>query len=425
VYISVADRPVAAKQDRGHHGDRRRRVSRTVVTLGIVSLVTDISTESVSAILPLYLTSVLGLSTIAYGAIDALYQGGSSLVRIAGGWAADRGQHPKWVALFGYGIACVARFFLLFSTGLAAISAVVGIDRIGKGVRTAPRDAMITAATPPDQLGLAFGVHRALDTTGAVIGPVLAFAVLWWIPDGYLTVMVLSFGFSVLGVAVLGLLVSDQPLRPAATVERPGADATRPRFRWRQVATPGLVRLLAVAGGLGLLTVGDGFLYLALLDRGGFATHWFPLLYVGTNIAYLSLAIPIGRLADRVGRAHVLVAGHVALLAAYVCAAVSWSGVGATLLTLLLLGTFYAATDGIVAALAGRLVPESARATGIAAAQTTVAVARMIASAAFGVLWFALGPQVALVVVGTALLLALAAATGSMARLDSLTGVRR
>ena len=423
MYISVADRPLARQHRGPTRTPGRRRVSRTVVTLGIVSLVTDISTESVSAILPLYLTSVLGLSVIAYGAVDALYQGGSALVRIAGGWAADRGQHPKWVALFGYGIASAARFALLFSTGLAAISAVVGIDRIGKGVRTAPRDAMIAAATPPDQLGLAFGVHRALDTTGAALGPVLAFAVLWWIPDGYLSVMVLSFGFSVLGVVTLGLLVSDRPTRSRPPAGVP--EATGPAFRWRQLSSPGLVRLLLVAGGLGLLTVGDGFLYLALLDRGGFATHWFPLLYVGTNIAYLLLAIPTGRLADRVGRARVLVAGHVALLAAYGCAAAAWSGVAATLLTRLCLGAFYGATDGTVAALAGRLVPESARATGIAAAQTTVALARMGASAAFGVLWYAVGPRVALVVVGAALLMALAAAAGSARRLDSAAGSRR
>ncbi|GAA4753960.1 MFS transporter [Nocardioides endophyticus] len=411
MYITLSDRPTTSR--RAPDG-RRRRVPPIVITLGFVSLVTDISSESVAAILPLYLTASLGLSAISYGFIDALYQGVSALVRIGGGWAADRGGHPKWVALLGYGLSAVARFFLLFSTGLAAISAVISADRIGKGLRTAPRDAMISAAAPADSLGYAFGVHRALDTAGAAIGPVIAFVVLWWIPDGYLTVMVISLGFAVLGVALLGLLVPDRP----SAEQRPA----RPSIRWRDVATPGLVRLLVVAGALGLLTVGDGFIYLALLDRGGFAAHWFPLLYVGTNIAYLSLAIPIGRLADRVGRAKVLIWGHGALIAAYAAVAFSWNIAASTVIALLLLGTFYAATDGVIAALAGRLVPPEVRASGIASAQTVVALARMASSAGFGVLWFLFGPQVALVVVALVLLVALPFALSAVRRLDLRSG---
>lgn len=407
MYITLSDRPPAPADG---PRDGRRRVAPVVVTLGLVSLVTDISSESVAAILPLYLTGVLGLSTISYGLIDALYQGVSALVRIGGGWAADRGGHPKWVALLGYGMSALARFLLLFTAGLASVSAVISADRIGKGLRTAPRDAMISAATPPDELGRAFGVHRTLDTTGAALGPLLAFAILWWIPDGYLTVMVVSLGFAVLGVALLGLLVPDRPV----ALPRP----VRASVRWREVAQPGLVRLLLVAGALGLLTVGDGFIYLALLDRGGFAAHWFPLLYVGTSLAYLALAIPVGRLADRVGKARVLIWGHAALLASYVVAAASWDATASTLLALLLLGAFYAATDGVIAALAGRLVPPAVRASGIASAQTVVALARMASSAVFGVLWFVLGPQLALVVVGAALLAAMPAALGLAGRLD-------
>jgi MFS family permease len=431
MYITLQDRPATPGPRTGPDRARGRRVPQVpqvVVTLGLVSLVTDISSESVNAILPLYLTSVLGLSVISYGLVDALQQGVSSLVRIGGGWAADRGGHPKWVAFCGYGLSAAARFALLFSSGLAAISAVVGTDRIGKGLRTAPRDAIISAATPPRHLGAAFGVHRTLDTVGAAIGPLLAFAILWWIPDGYLTVMVASFGFAVIGVAMLGLLVPDRPAPSAPPApSTPPDDPLAPHnraFRWRQVAEPGLLRLLVVAGGLGVLTIGDGFLYLALLDRGGFAAHWFPLLYVGTNVAYLALAIPVGRLADRVGKAAVLVAGHLLLLAAYLCAALPWSGAAVAVTALLLLGAFYAATDGVIAALAGRLVDPSARASGIASAQTVVAVARMVASAGFGVLWFAVGPQLALVVVGTGLLVAVAVASTSVARLDAIAGAR-
>jgi MFS family permease len=384
-----------------------------VVTLGGVSLLTDISSESFSAILPLYLTASLGLSTVAYGFMDALYQGVSALVRMVGGWASDRSDHPKWVAFAGYAISCVARLGLLLSTGLGVITAAITADRMGKGLRTAPRDAMISAASDPAYLGRAFGVHRAMDTAGAVLGPVLAFVILWQVPDGYHLVLAASFGTALLGVALLGLMVPDQRRK-----QRPARPAARPGFSWRAVRSPELDRLLVVAGLLGLFTVGDGFLYLSLLDRGGFATEWFPLLYVGTNVAYLALAIPMGRLADRVGRAAVLVGGHVCLLAAYLWASGPTGPVTAVLGTLLLLGAFYAATDGIIAALAGRLVRPEVRASGIAAAQTVVAVSRMVSSAGFGLLWFAVGPRSALVLVAAFLAVVIVFAAVRLAPLD-------
>jgi MFS family permease len=173
-----------------------------------------------------------------------------------------------------------------------------------------------------------------------------------------------------------------------------------------------------VAGVLGLLTVGDGFIYLALLDSGGFATHWFPVLYVGTNVVYLALAIPLGRLSDRVGRSQVLVLGHLALAGAYVCAAAPFFGAGTTLLALTMLGTFYAATDGVLAALAGRLVPAHVRASGIASAQTVVALARMGSAAAFGGLWFAVGPRTAMASIAVVLVMVVPLALAAVLRLE-------
>ncbi len=415
VYVSVRDQPTTARAPDLSTRRARRPVAPVVVTLGLVSMLTDISSESVAAVLPLYLVTVLGLSPAAYGVVDGLYQGVSALVRIGGGWAADRGGHPKWVAFAGYLLSCLARVALLVSAGLAAVATVVAVDRVGKGLRTAPRDAMISAASAPEDLGRAFGVHRTLDTTGAVLGPLVAFALLWWIPDGYAVVMAVSVGFAILGLALLGLLVAEP--RAAASPTRTGTPAAP--FRWRTLATsPRLRRLLLVTGGLGLLTVGDGFVYLALLDRGEFAVHWFPLLYVGTNIAYLALALPLGRLADRAGRARVVVLGHVGLGAAYLCACSPLGGVAATVLCLVLLGAFYAATDGVLAAIAGRLVPPSMRASGIASAQTTVAVARMVSTMGCGLLWMSLGPRVTLTLAAAALLLLLPLALAALRGLD-------
>ena len=156
-----------------------------------------------------------------------------------------------------------------------------------------------------------------------------------------------------------------------------------------------------------MVTVGDGFLYLSLQDGGQIPTSFFPLLFVGTNLTYLLLAIPMGKLADRVGRGRVFVSGYILLLACYVLAGTHFGGIGGVLAVLLMLGTFYAATDGVLAALASQLVPVASRASGISAAQTVVATARFGASVAFGVMWQFQGLTTALVVMTIGLLIAI------------------
>ena len=365
----------------------------TVVLLGIVSMLTDISSESVNAVLPIYLTSILGMSTLAYGFIDGIYQGVSALVRIAGGWIADRADHPKWVAVAGYLGSAISRVFLLPATSLAAITSIITADRLGKGLRTAPRDSLIAASSTPAALGRAFGVHRALDTLGALIGPLMAFAIIGIaVPNDYHVVFVASLAFAIIGVAVLILIVPD--LRPRRQGHLSGntlAPTQSGRPSWRHLRNPRLGRLLLASSLLGIFTIGDGFLYLELTERDSLATKYFPLLYVGTNFAYLALAIPFGRLADRIGRARVFLGGQVMLLVAYVCAGGPIGGPAVSIGCLVFLGTYYAATDGVLAAMASRITPVSVRASGIATAQTAVAVARFASSLGFGLMWAELG----------------------------------
>ncbi|HPT94726.1 MAG TPA: MFS transporter [Microbacteriaceae bacterium] len=368
-------------------------------------MLTDISSESVSAILPLYITGVLGLSTIAFGVIDGLYQGVSAFVRIAAGYASDRSDQPKWIAFIGYGLSAIARVGLLFATGFGALTAVITADRIGKGIRTAPRDSLITATSSPDSLGASFGVHRTLDNIGAAIGPLLAFFILLLIPDGYETIFAASLAFAIIGVAILGFFVPNTRRVDAAAAPK----APRKKFAWGIVLRGPMRRVLAGAGILGLLTIGDGFVYLVLQSRSDFAAQWFPLLYVGTNVVFLACAIPMGRLADRVGRARVFVFGHVGLLAAYVVAALPLADIASTLLCLVFLGAFYAATDGVLAALAAQLTTPETRGTGIAAAQTVVAVSRLVAASGFGLLWFTLGREQSMYVVAGLLVVAVIA----------------
>lgn len=143
MYVSLRDRPVSETSPRAH------RVATTVVLLGVVSLLTDVSSEMVAAVLPLYLTAQVGLGFLAYGFVDGLYQGVSALVRIVGGYAGDRGNQPKWVATLGYALSALSRIALLPAHGFAAITAVITADRLGKGLRTAPRDALIADASEP------------------------------------------------------------------------------------------------------------------------------------------------------------------------------------------------------------------------------------------------------------------------------------
>jgi MFS family permease len=344
---------------------------------------------------------------LAYGFVDGLYQGVSALVRLLGGWLSDRSDRPKWVAFAGYGVSAASKVLLLSAQGLAAVTAVVTVDRLGKGLRTAPRDALIAAATPSAALGRAFGIHRALDTTGAAIGPLLAFAILWLVPGDYSAVFVVSLASALFGVVLLALLVPD--LRPRRHGQR-ASDQQLPSARpsWRMLRGARLGRVVLAATVLGVLTISDGFLYLSLQNRDDFAAAWFPLLFVGTNVAYLTLAVPLGRLADRFGRARVLVGGHLLLVGAYVCAAVPRGGVPLTIACLILLGSFYAATDGVLSALASTVVPPAVRASGIATVQTAVAAARFASSFLFGLLGSALGRATATYAVAVTLVAAVA-----------------
>ena len=296
---------------------RRRtgiKVSTTVVLLGLTSMFTDISSEMVTAILPLYLIFTLGLSPLQFGVIDGIQQGASALVRVASGYTADRFGRYKEVAVFGYGLSAITRIgFILVGRSWALIGALVFADRTGKGIRTAPRDALISLSTPEEDLGTAFGVHRALDTAGAVIGPLIAFSLLVLIPHDFDPIFFVSFCFALIGLAILVLFVQNTTGR----VEAEPLPPVTMRSVAQLLAVPRFGALLVAGGALALMTMSDGFVYLGLQQNLDFAGRNLPLLYVATSLVYMLLAIPAGRLADRVGRAKVFVCGYLLLLVVY------------------------------------------------------------------------------------------------------------
>jgi MFS family permease len=392
------------------------KVARNVLLLGLVSLFTDVSSEIVTTILPLYLVYTLGFSPLQFGIVDGLQQGAAALVRVAGGFAADRTRRHKEVAIVGYGLSAFARLGLLAANSLQALGAIVFLDRTGKGIRTAPRDALISLSSDRDALGTAFGVHRALDTAGAMIGPLLAFGLLWLNPGEFDPIFVASFCFGLIGLALLVLFVENRPV--------PVADAAHVSLRaaFKLLGRPRFATLALVGGALAVFTISDGFLFLALQRHLDFQQRLLPILFVGTAGVFMVLAIPVGRLADRVGRGRVFVAGYVPLVAAYLLLLVPGFGSLEIALFLLLLGAYYAATDGVLMALASTTLPPALRGSGLALLVTATSLGRLLASIVFGTIWtwqdvetaiaaFAIGLLVAMAVAATALRLAPEVAT--------------
>ncbi|MBB5870334.1 MFS family permease [Allocatelliglobosispora scoriae] len=405
MYLSTISRPTTEPTE----GQPRRRrliaISANVFALGAVSLVTDISSEMVSAVLPLYLVLGLQLSPMAYGVIDGVYTGATAVLRLVGGYLADRFRGRKVMAGIGYGISAVAKLGLLAAgRSVTGIGLVIAADRMGKGLRTAPRDALITLSTPPEALGRAFGVHRMMDSFGAFLGPLVALGVLAAAGGSYDAVFVTSFCVAVLGVVLLVLFVRDRH-DPGPSPVR----AVRPREALTLLHTRPVRRLALAACLLGLATIGDGFVFLLLQRREELSIVWFPLLAVGTSLAYLLLAAPMGALADLVGRVRVLIGGYTALVLAYLLLFGPLGGWPMLVLTLGLYGLFYAATDGVLMALAGPVLPERLRTTGIALIQTGQALAYLVSSVLFGAAWQVWGPAVASRIAAAAVVLAIIA----------------
>jgi MFS family permease len=308
---------------------------------------------------------------------------------------------------FGYGLSAAAKLGLLAAgNSMAALGLVITADRAGKGLRTAPRDALITLSTPSGDLGRAFGVHRAMDGIGAFAGPLVAMAVLAASAQSFDAVFVTSFCIAAFGVLVLVLYVRDRP-EPLQRKEP---------LKLALLKDPAVRRIVFAAALLGLVTIGDGFVYLLLQKREGLSFGWFPLLAVGTSLVYLLLAAPLGALADRVGRLRVMLCGYGALTAVYLLLHGPIGGWLLLVLVVVLYGVFYACTDGVLMALAGPVLPERLRTTGIALIQSGQAVAYLGSSVLFGLAWQFWSPEAATRIAAVAVVLALVTTAALLGR---------
>jgi len=398
MYISSTRRSLAAPAVSAR---TRAAVAPNVLALGSVSLVTDISSEMITAVLPMYVIFTLGLSPLQFGALNGLYFGVTALVRLAGGHAADRWQRRKLVAGGGYALSAVCKLGLLAAgSSVTGLGAVIAADRTGKGLRTGPRDALISLSSTPETLGRSFGVHRALDTVGAFLGPLVAFGLLLANPGRYDTVFVASFCIAAFAVVMLALLVRDR----TEVVDHDHENPVSVGAALRLLLLPRFRRVCIAAVLLGVVALSDAFVYLLLQQRLDISAEYFPLLPLGTSAAYLLLAIPFGHLADRVGRIRVFVGGYGALLCAYLLLFGPVGGTALLVPTLTLHGLFYAASDGVLMAAVGPMLPAQLRASGMALIQTGQSVAMLTSSVLFGAAWdrWGLHPAIGLAVASLA-----------------------
>lgn len=362
-----------------------RGIEPNVWKLGFTSLFTDVSAEMISSILPLYFVIYLGFSPLQFGVLDGIYQGAAvASLSLVAGIAADRWRRQKEVAVGGYAFSAISKLGLLLVGGSWAMTAVIiGLDRVGKSVRTAPRDAMISLSSNPRTMATAFAVHRALDTGGSVLGPIIAFLLLEIAPGNFTFVLLASFCIALIGVGLITLLV-DKPQTAAADPSQPVPSIRLSFGLWMEPA----FRTIMLAGGiLALMTASDAFIYLVVQKNTGCSTTAFPLFALITAAAYLLLAVPLGKLADAWGRRKVFLGGFVLVLLVYMILLMPGLGKGAQFASLGLLGAYYAATNGVLAAVASSALAPNLRTSGLAFLNTVLGICKLISSVLFGLLW--------------------------------------
>ncbi len=365
----------------------RARLPRNVVALGLVSLFTDLSSEMIYPLLPVFLTATLGAGPAVLGAIEGVAETTASLLKLFSGAWSDRLGKRKPLVLAGYGLSSIMRPLM----GLAASwSHVLGIrfcDRIGKGVRSSPRDALVAASVPPQERGRAFGFQRALDHLGAVLGPVAAFGLLAGAGLSYRSVFFLAAIPGAVAVAILWLLVRDAGEAPPAGTGRgilPGG--LTPEFR----------NYLLVVSLFTLGNASDAFLILRSVEAGVPAAY-VPLLWGAFHLVKSSLSTHAGILSDRWDRRKMVAAGWILYAAVYAAWGIA-KGPGWMAGLFLAYGLHSAATEGAERALVADFVPADRRGTAFGWFHLAVGASALPASLLFGLLWSRFGAPVAFAV---------------------------
>jgi MFS family permease len=382
----------------------RAIVRGNVLWLGVASLLNDAASDMIFPLLPVFIVSVLGASPAWLGIIEGVAEATSSLAKLGGGWLSDRSGRRKGLAVVGYLLPVVARPFIALTTAAWQIAGVRFVDRIGKGIRTAPRDALLAESVPVANRGAAFGFHRAADHAGAVVGPLIATAFLMWRPGDYRTLFALS---AVPGVVLMVVLLTRvRDMEPSAS-GRP-APAQVAAAVTGGVELGGMFRrFLAVVALFTLGNATDAFLLLRA-ETLGVDAALLPLLWSVFHVSKVAWSVPGGALSDRAGPRRAIAGGWLVYAVVYAGFALATEAWQAWLL-FVVYGLFYGLTEAPEKALVANLAPPDRRGLAFGAFHLVVGVAVLPASLLFGLLWNEYGAPVAFFT-GAGLALAAAAA---------------
>jgi len=365
----------------------KTRLHRNVWVMTFTSMLTDISSEMLANIIPLFLYNVLGVRTSLIGLIDGIAESTASITKIFAGYISDRMQQRKWLAVLGYGLSTIAKPFYYLATTWGAVLGIRFTDRVGKGIRTAPRDALLAGSTEPEKRGMAFGIQRAGDTAGAFIGILIAMLIIAFSQKNtailtrptFQTLVLVSIIPAVLAVLILAIGAKDI---------KPKGGATKPSLSLRGMDKRFLIYLAVTV----LFTLGnssDSFIVLRGQERGLSLLQVMGMLLT-FNFIYSLLSTPIGILSDKIGRRRMILFGWLLYALIYLGFALSKTGAG--IWTFFgLYGIYYAFTEGSGKALIADLVPDEKRGTAYGLYAMAVGLSALPASAVAGLLWQGVG----------------------------------
>jgi MFS family permease len=371
----------------------RERIPRPVWFLGFTSLLTDAATEIIYPLLPVYLRQVLGASATSLGIIEGVAEGVNSLLKVISGWMADRRTRRRPLVIVGYAISSAARPLIAITTGWQQVLVIRALDRTGKGIRGAPRDAMLARFANESSRGRIFGFHRAMDHTGAIVGPLIATVFLFFLPGQYRTLFLLTLIPGALAVAMLFWVQEPDADIVAERRESASAKAAADETGTRE-PLPG--RLYAVLGIILLFSLGnsaDAFLLLRLTDVLGSEAS-IPLLWAALHVVKASLSTWGGGLSDRLGRKRVIVMGWAIYALVYLGFATATSG-AAFVAWFLFYGVYFALAEGSEKALVADLTPASRHGAAFGLYNAALGGGALAASVGFGFVYDRFGASTA------------------------------
>jgi MFS family permease len=385
-------------------------LSPPVWRLGWVSFFTDTAGEMIYPLLPLFLTQTLRAGAMSIGVIEGVAEAANSLLKMISGWLTDRWGAPKRLVLGGYSLSSAARPLIAIAASWPQVLLIRFSDRLGKGIRSSPRDAMLAQYAPAGMRGRVFGFHQAMDHAGAVLGPLIATVFLYFRPGEYRTL----FGWTIVPGAIVVLIILGLPGdRPEAAAASTGA--LRPL---RSKTSEPLGRTFYLAIGIILLfslgNASDAFLLLRLSNEG-IANAWIPLLWALLHVVKMTSSVVGGDLSDRVGRRSMIALGYVWYAAIYAAFGFLQSAT-ATISVFLAYGVYFGLTEGVEKAWVADLVPQHRRGVAFGVYNSAIGFGSLAASLLFGLLWTRVSPRAAFLT-GAALALAAGALLAAVGRL--------